>query len=144
MSATSVLVTATFNLNGADAGHYNVIVTNPDGQSDTLIGGFTIGEAAPIIRGVYPNTGAIGETVFLTINGENFGDLAKVSFSKGSISIDDRFLTDTVTIGGTKVTVNLKIPSGTSVGDWDVTVLNVEAQGSGTWNQKFHITNSTA
>jgi hypothetical protein len=144
VSATSTSVTGTFNLNSAEEGHYNVIVTNPDGQSDTLIGAFTVGEAAPIVTGVYPNTGAVNETVFLTINGQNFGDLAKVSFSKGSSTIDDRYLMNSVTIGSTKVTLNLKIPAGTPVGDWDVTVLNVEGQGSGTWNQKFHITNSTA
>jgi hypothetical protein len=144
VSAISNTVTATFNLQSAEAGHYNVIVINPDGQTDTLIGGFTVGEAAPIITGVYPNTGAINGTVALTINGQNFGDLAKVSFTQGSSSIDGRYTTDVIAIDSTKVTLNLQIPAGTPVGDWDVSVLNVATQGSGTWNQKFHITNSTA
>ena len=144
LSVSSTTITGAFNLNSAEAGHYNVIVINPDGQTDTLIGGFTVGEAAPIITSVYPNTGAVNGTVALTINGQNFGDLAKVSFTQGSSSIDEMYVTDTVTVDSTKVSLNLMIPYGTPVGDWDVTVLNVESQGSGTWNQKFHITNSTA
>jgi len=143
LSVSSTTITGSFNLKSAEAGHYNVIVINPDGQSDSLVGGFTVGEAAPIVTSVYPNSGAVNETVALTINGQNFGDLAKVSFSQGSSTIADQYVTDTVTVDTTKVTLNLNIPAGTPIGDWDVTVLNVGSQGSGTWNQKFHITNST-
>jgi hypothetical protein len=144
LSVTSTTITGSFNLHSAEAGHYNVIVTNPDGQSDTLTGGFSVGEAAPIIVGVLPGTGAVGEKVGLTINGQNFGEIAKVSFTRGPATIDDRYLTNVVSMGSTKISLNLQIPAGTPVGDWNVTVLNVETQGSGTWDHQFHITNSTS
>lgn len=144
VSVTSTSVTGTFNLNKADQGYYNVIVVNPDGRSAMLAGAFQVGEPAPIITAVYPNTGAIGDTLGLTISGQNFGDVDKVSFTMGSSVIDPIYITNVVTTPGPKISCSLKIPSGTPLGDWTVTVLDVDSQQSGSWDQKFHITNATA
>ena len=144
VSVSSSIITGTFNLDKADEGTYIVIVSNPDGRSATLSGGFTIGQAAPVVVGVLPNTGAVGETIGLTITGQNFGDLDTVTFTMGSHTIDPKYVMNTQTSPGPKISCSLKIPDGTPVGDWDVTVLNVAAHKTGTWSQKFHITNATA
>jgi hypothetical protein len=38
------------------AGTADIVVTNPDGQSVTLPGGFTYTHLAPVIRSITPNT----------------------------------------------------------------------------------------
>ncbi|HUH79379.1 MAG TPA: IPT/TIG domain-containing protein [Methanoregula sp.] len=144
LSVSSSTITGTFDLTGADEGYYNIVVFNPDGQSATLAAGFNVGEPAPIIESVYPATGAAGETVSLTINGQNFGDVDTVSFSMGSYTIDPLHITNVQVGPGSKISCNLQIPDDTPLGDWSVTVLNVDAQRSGTWSHTFQITNSSS
>jgi hypothetical protein len=82
-SATSI--GCTFNLNGGDEGSWNVVVTNPGGQSDTKTGAFSIGHAPPIITGVTPNTAELNATqLAITINGQNFKEGVKVTFVQGA------------------------------------------------------------
>ena len=148
ITATGVSVAATridcvFNLYGKDAGTYNVIVTNPDGQSDTKADIFTVGDAAPIISGVSPSTGELNDTPSMTIYGQNFKDAVKVSFTLGSTEL---VCINPETVDSTKITcyLDLKPKNGAQVGSWDVTVLNIDGQLKGTWPQKFVITNSTS
>lgn len=149
LTATGVTVTdtniaCTFNLNGKETGSYNVIVTNPDGQSDTKVSAFTIGAASPIITGINPNKGEInGDLLALTINGQNFKEGVYVTLTKsGTILICQ----NPVTTESKKIFCNLNLDTsrGAQVGDWDLTVLNIEDQQTGTWTQKFTITNATA
>jgi hypothetical protein len=139
-SATNI--DCTFNLAKAEKGSYNLIVTNPDGQSDIKVGAFTISDPLPIISGVSPRQGAINDVLSLTINGQNFKEGVKVSFVKGSTEI---VCTSPVSTNSTKILCNLdlKTSNGAVAGDWDVTVLNIDGQQKGTWNQKFPVTNST-
>jgi hypothetical protein len=44
LAASSTSITGLFFFDGAEAGAYDVVVTNPDGQSATLSGGFTVTE----------------------------------------------------------------------------------------------------
>jgi hypothetical protein len=127
-----------FRLTKAEKGIYNLVVTNPDGQSDTRVGAFTITDPIPVISGVSPREGAINDVLSLTINGQNFKEAVKVSFIKSSTEI---VCTSPVS-EPTKILCNLDL-TGAVVGDWDVTVLNVDGQQTGTWNQKFLVTNST-
>jgi len=143
LSVSSSSITGTFNLNGLEEGQYNVVVTNPDGQLDTLVGGFTIGAAPPIISSVYPNSGSLNGTVSLTITGQNFEDPAIVSLSMGSLTFDQTYITNVMTISPTQITCNLQIPATTTLGDWNVKVINVASRESGVWTQTFHITSST-
>ena len=136
-SATNI--DCTFNLAKAEKGSYNLIVTNPDSQSDTMVGAFTISDPLPLISGVSPRQGAINDVLSLTINGQNFKEGVKVSFVKGSTEI---VCTSPVSTESTKILCNLDLKSAV-VGDWDVTVLNIDGQQKGTWNQKFPVTNST-
>jgi len=137
-SATEI--DCTFILSKAEKGSYNLVVTNPDGQSDTKVGAFIVGDSPPIISSVSPSQGAINDTFSLTINGQNFKEGVKVTLVKSSTEL---VCTSPVSSDTTKILCDLNLQLGAVVGDWDVTVLNIDGQQKGTWNQKFHITNST-
>jgi hypothetical protein len=140
IQATGVTVSSSSNINGifkltgAEKGAYNVIVTNPDGQSDTLVGGFTVGEYAPLITSITPVTAIYNETVPLIITGQYFTDPAKVELSKGS----DVKICQITQNAATKILCNLEILSGPS-GDWNVTVINIADGQSTTWNHPFKV-----
>ena len=112
MYATGVSVSSatnidcTFNLAKAEKGSYNLVVTNPDGQSDTKTGAFTITDPIPVISGVSPRQGAINDVLSLTINGKNFKQGVKVSFVKGSTEI---VCTSPVSTDSTKILCNLDL-----------------------------------
>jgi hypothetical protein len=140
--SSATTIDCAFNLNGADKGRLSVVVTNPDGQSGTLDYAFTIGEAPPIISGVSPARSAINETLSLLINGQNFKEGVKVALTKGSTELVclNPISTDTTKI---LCEIDLRMSVGASVGDWDLSVLNIDGQQKGTWTTKFKITNST-
>ena len=72
-------ITCDFNLSGAVSGLWDIVVTNDEGRSDTLVGGFEVEEVlGPFISNVTPNIGGVNKLI--TINGVNFG--AAVSKSK--------------------------------------------------------------
>lgn len=131
LSIASNQVQCVFDLKGAPKGTYHVIVTNPGGQSDMLIGGFHVGEPAPVIAGVNPMSIAINQTLGLTIGGQNFKDAVRVTISRGSREII--CLSPSVTNPNT-ILCKLGIPAGTTPGEWNLTVTNLEDQKKGTWN----------
>lgn len=140
-SATSIA--CTFNLNGADEGTYNVMVTNPGGKSDTKMGAFLIGQAPPIISSVSPTTAELGATqLAIAINGQNFKEGVKVTFVQGTSELNCVTPSSIDTI---KITclLDLKASNGAKIGLWDVKVLNIEGQKSGTLTGKFTVTNTT-
>jgi hypothetical protein len=138
--SSSSEIDCTFKFSNADKGIYNLVVTNPGGQSGTKDGAFTIGDLPPIIGGVSPSQGTLNDTLSMTINGQNFKTGVKVSFIKSSTEI---ICTSPVSTDSTKIlcTLDLRTSNGAQVGDWGVTVLNIDGQQNGTWNQKFHVTN---
>ena len=140
MSVTSATeINCAFSLSRAEKGTYNLVVTNPDGQSDTMLGAFIITDPIPVISGVSPKEGAINDILSLTINGQNFKEAVKVSFIK---RLDRNYLYKRGSSESTKILCNLDLTGAAAV-DWDVTVLNIDGQQKSTWNQKFHVTNST-
>ena len=54
------------------AGYYDLTVTNPDSQSDTLTNAFTLTNPIPLITGVTPDNGVDNANTDITINGNNF------------------------------------------------------------------------
>ena len=144
--ATNVVVgeksiSCTFNLYDLKAGKYTVVVTNPDGQSDILTSGFTINDKGPVVSGVTPSEGMIGQTIELTITGSGFKDPAIVAFNKGSTQLK----CSTVKVrSATEITCDLSIISGTVTGFWDIEVKNIEDKQNGTALSKFNIKNATA
>jgi hypothetical protein len=136
---SSTTIDCVFRLSKAEKGSYNLVITNPDGQSDTRVGAFTITDPVPVISGVSPREGAINDVLSLTIKGQNFKEAVKVSFIRSSTEI---VCTSPVSSDSTEILCNLDL-TGAVAGDWDVTVLNIDGQQKGTWNQKFQVTNST-
>lgn len=142
VSVTAFEISCFFNLHGKSDGSYNLLVMNPDGQSDSLQGVFTIGEASPIIAGMYPVTGAVNDKVSLTISGQNFRNEVKVSFMKNTTELvcDNPLSMESQKIS---CTLDLATNRGASAGEWTVTVLNIRDGKKGTWVKKFVVANST-
>ena len=134
--SSSTTINCVFKLTGAEKGGYNVIVTNPDGQSDTLVGGFTVGEPAPVLSSVTPDKGIYNETVNLIVIGQYFRDPAKVTLSRGT---EQLAASSVQWKNATKITCDLTIPSGTTTGEWNVTVTNIADGQSTTWNRPFKV-----
>jgi len=140
LSVSSTQITGSFNLNGLDMGVVNVEVRNPDGQSTTLPGAFTIGQTPPVISGVTPTTGALNSSVSLTIDGTNFADAVKVFLGLGSSEID---CTNTQTVSSNQVTTTCDLSnSNAATGSWNVTLVNIDGGQSSSWST-FSITNSS-
>jgi len=134
--SSSTTINGILKFSGAEKGSYNVIVANPDGQSDTLVGGFIVGEPAPTIASVTPDKGIYNETVNLIVTGQYFTNPAKVSLSRGTEQLTP---SNIQWKDATKITCDLTIPSGTTTGEWNVTVTNIADKLSGTWNRPFKV-----
>ncbi|MYE89773.1 hypothetical protein F4X33_12335 [Candidatus Poribacteria bacterium] len=100
------------------AGSADVVVTNPDGKSSTLIGGFTYIEPPPTVTRVEPNSDVAtgGETIKIT--GENFQDGATVTIG-GSAASNVIFVSPTE--------LSVEAPPGT-VGNVDIVVTNPDGK----------------
>jgi len=134
--SSSTTINGIIKFSGVEKGSYNVIVANPDGQSDTLVGGFTVGEPAPTIASVTPDKGIYNETVNLIVTGQYFTNPAKVSVSRGTEQLTP---SNIQWKDATKITCDLIIPYGTTTGEWNVTVTNIADKLSGTWNHPFKV-----
>jgi hypothetical protein len=141
-SVTAFDISCLFNLNGKSDGSYNLIVINPDGKSDSLQGVFTIGEASPVIAGIYPVTGALNDKVPLTISGQNFRNEVKVSFTRNTTEL---VCDNPLSMESSKIscTLDLSTNRGASAGEWSVMIINIRDGQRGTWVKKFVITNTT-
>ena len=121
ISATQL--TCTFNLGGATAGQWTVVVThhpNDGGQSGTLANGFTVTGGTVLITSISPNSGANTASVNVTIIGTNFVSGMTVKLTKPSNS--DIFATSVQLIGSTQLTCTFNL-SGAALGPWTVWVM---------------------
>jgi hypothetical protein len=137
---TDTKITCYFNLYGLKAGHYSVVVTNPDGGSDILTNGFTVNEPGPVVSSITPSEGMIGQTIDLTITGSNFKIPAKVLFTRGTSELEGA---NVVVNSATQIVCVLRIPTGTATGPWSITVRNVQDKQNGTSLNPFTIKNAT-
>ena len=141
VSISSTSITCTFSLGSLQKGYANVRVTNPDGQYGDIENVFNIGEAGPIVASVSPLTGGTNLTYALTITGQNFKDPVFVTLTMGAYA-PITCANPTVT-GSTTIHCNLVLVAA-PLGDWAVTVKNIDGGMSGVWPQTFKVTNSTA
>jgi hypothetical protein len=145
ISATSVNVvsptqiTCSINLAGAQAGQWNVVVTNPDSQSGTGTNLFTVNSPAPTVTGITPATGNRGWPVSIT-------NLAGTGFQPGAATALTR--TGQSDITGTSVTVvsptqitctynllGVYVGTGTTgTSTWNVRVTNSDSQSGSRTN----------
>jgi hypothetical protein len=127
VSVGGSVVSAVVNTNLAEfeapflaEGSYDVILTNPDGQSDTEVGGLTITlTPAPVFLSINPDTIEVGSSVTLTISGSNFVTGATVDFDGFFLvnpNVDNQFF-----ITGTSPT---DLPAGLH----NITVTNPDLQ----------------
>ena len=140
VSISSTSITCTFSLGSLQKGYANVRVTNPDGQYGDIENVFSIGDAGPIVASVNPITGGLNLTYALTLTGTNFKDAVSVKLTKDTSVID---CTSPMVTGTTTIKCNLDLKTAT-LGDWTVTVKNLDGQLSGVAPQPFKVTNSTA
>jgi hypothetical protein len=135
-AATNVVVVSATQITATSpahaAGAVNVVVTNPDSQTASLINGFTY-RAAPSVTSVTPNNGPLAGGTAVTIAGTNFAAGATVSF------------------GGTAAT-NIVVASATQItatapahvaGAVNVTVANTDSQ-NGTLTNGYTYTATVA
>jgi len=136
VSISSSSITATFSLSSFEKGAATIKVTNPDGQYGDFVNKFTVGEAAPVISAVTPATGIWNSTVAMTITGQNFKDAVLVKLTKDSTELI--CTSPTTSSDGNKITCNLDIGMS-SVGDWPLTVKNIESLKSRSWTRTFAV-----
>lgn len=122
------VMTCTFDLTGRRGGAWNVTVTNPDGQSATLVNGFTITLNAPNVTAITPKAGKRGTTVKITnLSGAAFEPGATVRLKKGAKTIAMKPATVASPV---KITGKIKIPATAKTGKWNVTVTNYDGQNA--------------
>ncbi|MDF1514309.1 MAG: S8 family serine peptidase [Brevefilum sp.] len=135
-------INCTFNLTGAAAGTWNVVVTNPDTQSGTLTNGFTVTSPtipAPIVTSINPNTAENTASIPVSITGNNFIMGATVKLTKsGHPNIN---ATSVNVSNATQIFCNLNL-IGAASGQWNVVVTNPDTQ-SGTLTNGFTVTSIT-
>jgi hypothetical protein len=139
--SSSTKIDCTFRLSGEE-GSYNLVVTNPGGQSDTRTGAFSIGQVPPVITSVSPTAAGLNSTqLAITIIGQNFKEPVKVTFVQGTSVLD---CINPASPVATKITcvLDLKMSSGGKLGLWDVKVVNIESQQSGILAGKFTVDSS--
>ncbi|MBN1490423.1 MAG: choice-of-anchor J domain-containing protein [Phycisphaerae bacterium] len=119
-------ITCTFDLAGAAAGAWSVVVTNSDAQTGTLTDGFTVQNPAPTVTSITPNSSPPTGTVSITdLAGTGFMPGASVALRQaGQADID---AADVVVVSSTQITCSFTL-EGAATGFWDVVVTNTDAQ----------------
>lgn len=116
-SLTEIIVITPAHPSGPGA--VNVVVTNPDTQSDTAIGGYTYLGPGPTISDVDPALGSIAGGTAVTITGTNFEAGATVTF-------DGNPATNVTLVSSTSITADT--PAGSGI--VDVVVTNPDTQSA--------------
>jgi PKD repeat protein len=130
-------ITATFQLNGAPIGVWNVIVMNNDGQKGTLPTAFTIKYPAPAVESITPSSGTNTGIINITdLHGDWFRTGATVKLSRaGQTDIPG---TSVIVDSQTRILCLFDL-TGKLAGPWNVTVTNTDTQ-SGTKEGGFIVT----
>ena len=117
----------------APTGSRDITVTNPDSQSGTGTGIFTV-NPAPTITSLSPSQLPQGTTnQDVTIAGNNFQNGASVSFSGTGITVNS-----TTFVSATEITANISIEATAASGNRNVTVTNPD-YGVGTKTGGFTV-----
>jgi hypothetical protein len=112
-SATSLFVTLPAN----SAGQKNIVVTNPDTQTGTLVNGYTY-QGAPTISSISPASGALGGGTAVTLTGTGF-------LSAATVSIGSAPLSGITVVSSTSIT---GFTTSSTSGAKDVVVTNTDSQ----------------
>lgn len=133
INSTTLSVTISIDAS-ATTGTRTITVTNPDGQSGSLVGVFRVGRV-PIVTGVNPSTLGAGNNQAIQIFGVNFSPGAFVAFSGSGVTV----VTGSIVVVDEN-TINLQINvSIGATGQRSVTVTNPDG-GTGTLANAFEPT----
>jgi hypothetical protein len=101
-------------------GQYDVKLTNPDGQFDTVVNGLTIsGDAPPDAISIDPDSAMVGTSAFVTISGSNFQPGATADI--GGTPLSNITVVNEFSITGDS-------PASLPAGTYNVRVINPDAQ----------------
>jgi hypothetical protein len=123
VSATSTQITCTFDLNGKTAGTWNVIVTNPDGQSATKTGAFEVRAptSAITLSSISPSSANTNTTVTISsLVGTNFAGTPTLYLKRSGYNDIPGTITSTST---TTIAGSFDLSQRTP-GDYQVCVMN--------------------
>jgi hypothetical protein len=127
-------IECTFNLTGAAAGQWNVVVTNSDTQSGTLTNGFTVNNPAPTITSLNPASSLAGGAQFtLTVNGTNFVNGATVQWNGTART--------TIYVSSTQLTATIAAADIATAGIFPVTVVSPTPGGGSSNAANFTVNN---
>ncbi len=129
-----------FDLTGAKGGAWNVVVTNDDGQSSSLDGGFSIFyPQPPVVTGIIPSSGQNTGPVSITdLGGNGFQPGATIALKKtGQPDIPGTMVNVT---SPSKITGEFNL-SGAIAGEWAVSVTNDDGQSYSGIPVFFTVTN---
>ncbi len=109
---------------GATVGSRTVTVANPDGQSASVIDGFSVTTivSAPTVTGVSPSAGNPGRSLMVAVTGTEFVSGATCGFGA------DIVVTACTVGSATQLTASLNIATGATLGGRSVTVTNPDGQ----------------
>jgi PKD repeat protein len=129
MVIDSTHITCTFDLTGQQAGPWNVVVTNPDGQVAMLTNGFWIQTPGPGITSITPASGVNTTTVSIThLAGSYFNTThTPVSVRLNRTGFTDITADDVTVIDTTNITCTFDL-TGRQAGPWNVVVTNPDNQ----------------
>jgi len=117
-------ITCELDLAGAATGGWDVVVTNTDGQSAALAGGFAVTDPAPTVTSITPSSGVNNANKDVTIAGTGFLIGAAVKLHTG---LSDINATSVTVADSNTITCTLPI-TGATAGAWDVVVTNPDGQ----------------
>ncbi|MDO9036171.1 MAG: IPT/TIG domain-containing protein, partial [Methanoregula sp.] len=146
VDSSSTIITCMLPLpapSATSAGHWNVVVTNSNGQSATLPNAFTVINPAPTITSINPATGVAGTQLSgVSITGENFVMNTIPSVWLAKQGEDNINATDVVVVSPTQINCGLLLTpyKNTLPGQWDLLVKNADGQ-SGSKIAAFALTN---
>ncbi len=126
---SSSQITCQFNLSGATAGPWNLVVTNPDGQNSILLRGFTVTDPLvppPVVTGIDPTHAKNNASVHITrVSGSNFK--ASTTFRLTRSGQPDILATNIVVSSSTWLVGDLNLV-GQYGGLWNVVAVNPDTQ----------------
>ncbi|MBN1583155.1 MAG: S8 family serine peptidase [Anaerolineae bacterium] len=125
----SSTITCTFDLRGAAAGYWNVVVTNSDEQSGTLSSGFYI-IPPPTVASITPQVSSNNGTVHVTdLAGTDFQPTGTTTVTLEKSGQPDIVATNIDVVNTSKITCDFDL-SGAEPGRWNVAVINPDGQTS--------------
>ncbi len=124
-------ISYTFDLPpGAYSGLWDVTLKNPDGQQATKVGCFMVtgGLPAPTLASVTPDTGVLGDTVNVTLEGTGFWGTPTITVYGPDPGQGGILATNKVLLDDTTITCEFPLYANRKPGTWNVYYKNQDNQ----------------